>query len=284
MQAPVLCECIDARTGTIFTAGGKKPVFIMQLHNEAINEPLIKYLNCNSTTEGKYKVPHNSDFAKLYRSTIGKNPTKRFSEAHKLLNHFLGCWFIARYENAELKKGQHYLKITHIEPETPARNDTWTLDGTLKKTNKKTPFLSPEAADKQRISWGQSGENQGINGGKVGDDETPQAAISLRLAPVFHPTKTLATQGKITNTQDHPSETRSFNSDQRENINEDYQERAAIIEYEGGLSRSDAETQAQEIIRKKYNLSHAQLDDVLNRQGVDAWLRDYDGIQQGQTA
>ena len=107
---PVLCECIDVRIGEIMTPGGKNPIFILELHNEAINAPLIKYLNCDSTTQGCYTVPHNSDFAKLYRLTIGDNPTKRFSRARQLLGHFLGRWFIVGYQDAQLKKGKHYFK------------------------------------------------------------------------------------------------------------------------------------------------------------------------------
>ena len=153
-QASVLCECIDTRICTIRTAGGPQPAFIMELHSDSIPEPLIKFFNCNCTTKGQYKVPHNSAFSKLYRTTLGTNPTKRFSEAHKIFKNFRGYWFIVKYERAQLKKGQLYLKVVHIEPENPARNDAWTLDGTLKKTAKKATFTPTESEDNQGIIMG----------------------------------------------------------------------------------------------------------------------------------
>lgn len=83
----ITCECIGTRIGEIPTKGGVKPVFVVELHTDEISAPIIKYFNCDSQTKGRYTVPHNSDFAKLYRLTLGQNPTKRFSEAHKLLTH-----------------------------------------------------------------------------------------------------------------------------------------------------------------------------------------------------
>ena len=80
---------------------------------------------------------------------------------------------------------------------------------------------------------------------QVGDDETPQAAISLGLEPVFNPTKTLPIQGKTTYTQDHAPEPRFFNLNLRDGFQEYFEERAAIMEYDGGLSRVDAETAAE---------------------------------------
>ena len=94
MQASLLCECIETRIANIQTVAGVKPVFILELYNESREEQFIKYLNCNSTTKGQYKVPHNSDFAKLYRLTLGVNSTKHFSEAHKILHHFERQWFV----------------------------------------------------------------------------------------------------------------------------------------------------------------------------------------------
>ena len=157
MQEPVLCECIDTRIGTIPTAGGVKPVFIMQLQNEAIPEPLIKYFNCNLSDAGNHTVPHNSDFAKIYRSTLGDNPTKRFSKAHQLISHLSGYWFIASYERAQSRSRKQYLKVTHIKPEAPARNDAWTLDGTLKKAAKNSPFQTPKNGDEVATKWRNNG-------------------------------------------------------------------------------------------------------------------------------
>ena len=277
MQAPVLCVCIGTRIGAIFTAGGEKPVFIMELHNEAINEPLIKYLNCNSTTEGNYKVPHNSDFAKLYRLTIGDNPTKRFSKAHQLLSHFLGHRFIAKYQNAHLKKGQQYLKVTRIEPETPARNNAWTLDGTLKKTTQKIPFQPPKNGDEVATLRRRSGEIMSKNRRQVGDGETPQAAISLGLEPDFHPTKTLNTRTLShlpTNTAgdwflDLPAEARAFYNERLDILVNNFEfEKVEAVD----LAKQATEMQfAEKIAASKFSL-----------QDHDDWMRAYDGIKPRQ--
>ena len=96
-SARVVCECGDTRIGVILTPGGEKPVFIMELYAEGINEPLIKFFNCSSKTKGCYTVPHNSNFAKLYRLTRGDIPKKRFSRSHQLLGHFLESRFYATY-------------------------------------------------------------------------------------------------------------------------------------------------------------------------------------------
>lgn len=200
---PISCECISTRIGAIFTAGGDKPVFIMELHAEAISEPLIKYFNCNTTTKNRYTVSSNSDFAKLYRLTVGENPTKRFSEAKHLLSHFLESRFFANYEQASLKNGTPYFKVTQIMPELPCKNDRWTANGTLKKVSKKSKKPPPEIPAEHRKSTGQLPDYYRINTGQVPDDETPQAAISLGLEPVFNPTKTLPIQGKTTYTLDH---------------------------------------------------------------------------------
>lgn len=203
MQVPVLCECIDTRIGSIITIGGVKPVFIMQLQNEAIPEPLIKYFNCNLSEAGNHSVPHNSDFAKVYRSTIGINPTKRFSKAHQLISHLSGYWFIASYVEAQSRSRKQYLKVTHINPEAPVRNDAWTLDGSLKKAAKNSPFQTTKNGDEMATKWRRNGETMATKWRRNGDGETLDGANSLGLEAVFHPIKTLPNQDKTTNTQGH---------------------------------------------------------------------------------
>ena len=278
MQAPILCECIDTRIGTIKTAGGLQPVCIMQLHSDAIPEPLIKFLNCNSVTKGQYKVPPNSDFAKLYRSTLGTNPTKRFSEAHKILRHFSGCWFIAKYERAQLKKGQQYLKVIHIEPENPARNDAWTLDGTLKKTAKKATFMPTESEDNQGIIRGQSGDNQGIIRGQSGDGETLDDSNSLGLEAVFHPTKKRPNQGKSTNTLDHVCDADLF-VNLTDTAQGFYNDRLKVLLKNFGFESSEAETLAMQAVSTKYGQA-AYLSKQISQQNNDEWLAAFNGMEQ----
>jgi len=200
---PISCECIGTRIGAINTAGGEKPVFIMELHAEAINAPLIKYFNCNTSTKNRYTVSSNSDFAKLYRLTLGENPTKRFSEAKHLLSHFQEHRFNADYEHASLKNGTRYFKVTQIMPELSCKSDRWTANGTLKKVSRKSQKPPPEIPDEHRKSTGQLPDFYRINTGQVPDDKTLQHPKTLGLEVVFNPTKTLPTQGKTTKPLDH---------------------------------------------------------------------------------
>ncbi len=148
----------------------------------------------------QYKVPHNSDFAKLYRLTLGVNSTKHFSEAHKILHHFERQWFVVNYESAQ-SKNKKYFKVIIIAPFSPVTNDNWTLNGTLKKPSKKIRNLPKKPEEKLRIISGQQVEKARKTCGKNGEYESPNEPFLLGLEPVFYPTKTLNTQGNITNTQ-----------------------------------------------------------------------------------
>ena len=279
MQAPILCECIDIRTGAIHTTGGVKPVFVMQLHNESINEPLIKYFNCKKSTAGNYTVPHNSDLAKLYRSTIGDNPKKRYSEAHKILKHFLGYWFIAKYKQEQQTKGQVYFKVTHITPENPVINNAWTIDGTLKKTTKKTTFTRPEIADNLRIIRGQFADKQRKNSGRFADGETLQPAKILGLEPVFHPTKTLNIQSKTTNTQDHVVDARLMVNDLTDIAKGFYDERLDVLLHSFGFENIEAESLAMQAVITKLGQA-AFLPKKESEQTNDDWLKEFDSPPQ----
>ena len=204
-KATKVCQCIDVRMGQSRVQGNKlEPVFIMELYNETSDKKIIKYLNCNrSTNSSNYKVPQNSDFAKLYRSTTGDNPTKRFSKAFQLMDHFLGYWFVAEFKLYKPSKGQEYLKVSHIRPANPARNEAWTLDGTLKKTRRKAKFTPLKVGDKQAISRRPTGENEEKCRRPTGDSETLQTSKSLGLEPVSNLTNKHPVKSNITNTQDH---------------------------------------------------------------------------------
>jgi hypothetical protein len=248
----------------------------MELHSDSIPEPLIKFFNCNCTTKGRYKVPHNSAFSKLYRTTLGTNPTKRFSEAHKIFKNFRGYWFIAKYERAQLKKGQLYLKVVHIEPENPARNDAWTLDGTLKKTAKKATFTPTESEDNQGIIRGQSGDNQGIIRGQSGDRETLKASNSLGLEAVFHPTKKHHNQGKTTNTKDLTCDAQLF-INLTDTAKGFYNDRLDVLLKSFGFKNPEAETLAMQAVLKKYG-QDAYLPKPVSEQTNDEWLSEFNRL------
>lgn len=278
MQAPILCECIDIRTGAIHTTGGVKPVFVMKLHNESINEPLIKYFNCKKSTAGNYTVPHNSDFAKLYRSTIGDNPKKRFSKAHQLISHLSGYLFIAKPERSQQKNGQVYFKVTHITPANPARNDAWTLDGSLKKS-KKLPFQVIENGDEVATGRRRNGEKMAINRRQSGDGETLQPAKILELEPVFHPTKTLNIQSKTTNTQDHVVDARLMVNDLTDIAKGFYDERLDVLLHSFGFENIEAESLTMQAVIAKLGQA-AFLPKKESEQTNDDWLKEFDSPPQ----
>ena len=278
MQAPVLCECIDTRIGNIPTAGGVKPVFIMQLQNEAIPEPLIKYFNCNLSDAGNHTVPHNSDFAKIYRSTLGDNPTKRFSKAHQLISHLSGYWFIASYERAQSRSRKQYLKVTHIKPEAPARNDAWTLDGTLKKAAKNSPFQTPENGDEMATDWRQSGETMATDWRRHGDGETLEAAKPLGLEAVFHPTKKRPNQGKTTNTLSHVCDAHLFTT-LTDTAKGFYNDRLDVLLKSFGFENPEAEIVAMKDVIIKYGQA-AYLPKLASEQTNDEWLTEFNSVEQ----
>lgn len=184
----VLCECVDARKGTISTAGGFKPVFIMELRAEGLKLPLIKYFNVRLTPAGSYAIPHNGDFAKLYRLTIGDSPRKRFSEAQKLLKHFLGHSFNVEYEYSFQRKGESYFKVTHIEPVNPLMSEAWTETGMMIKVFK------------SRTNRGQVEDKLGIFRGQVADNKSLQGAKTLGLQPFSIPQKHFPQEHRHTDT------------------------------------------------------------------------------------
>lgn len=128
---PAQCECVSAKTATIKTPGGQKPIFILELLTDDGKE-VIKYLNVKKLPSGNYSAAKESDFAKLYRLAIGDNPTKRFSKAQQLLSHFHGVKFIVSFEEHKASNNTLYFKATNIQPAVPIIRDEWTASGQLK--------------------------------------------------------------------------------------------------------------------------------------------------------
>jgi hypothetical protein len=157
----VLCVCVDVRKGAINVGNVLRPVFIMQLHSDGIELQIIKFFNAKWTKAGNYTVRHNSDFAKLYRLTVGENPTKRFSEAQKLMKHFLGHSFIIEGEQVMQNRSGAYLKVDKIKPVDPIKSDSWDETGGQKHV--------PKRRGKLGKIRGNLVENPGKFGGKSGE-------------------------------------------------------------------------------------------------------------------
>lgn len=120
--------CVNTKTGFIKTAGGKKPVLILELADE-FGEVYVKFFNCNLTLKGNYTSPKNSDFARLYRITTGIEPGNRLSRSNKLLSHFLGKKLVIKYNQFLDRNDGFYSKVVNIKPALPVVNDDWTSSG-----------------------------------------------------------------------------------------------------------------------------------------------------------
>lgn len=183
MNQAVLCECVEWKQSISNINGIGQQSFVLDLCIVDSGEMLVKYLNCNSTTPNRYTVKHNGDFAKLYRLTLGSNPTKRFSDAGKLVSHFLGCRFYAEYKTAMGKNKMVYSKVVSLRPEKPILSEAWTSTGMVKKARKG----SHKPAEYPWNIGGLSVDERWIIGGLSVDEETLQAANSLGLEGVFNP-------------------------------------------------------------------------------------------------
>ena len=182
MNQSVLCECVEWKQSISNINGIIQHSFVLDLCVVDTGEMLVKYLNCNSTTPNRYTVKHNGDFAKLYRLTLGSNPTKRFSDAGKLVSHFLDCRFFAEYKKTVAKNKIVYSKVVSLRPEKPILNDSWTSTGMVKKTRKG----GYKTEEYQRKSSGLLADKQRKSSGLLADCKTLQGANSLGLEAVFN--------------------------------------------------------------------------------------------------
>lgn len=130
---PTKCECIEAKTGSVKTAGGKKDTIILTLVDIESNQELVFFINAVKNKSANYSVPRQGKFAKLYRLTTGENPSSRFSKAQQLMKHFIGKDFICEYETAKSTKGHCYNKVTSITPANAQQSDEWLSSGFTRK-------------------------------------------------------------------------------------------------------------------------------------------------------
>lgn len=140
----ILVQCVATRIATILVSAGIKPIFVIDLISES-GEIFTKFFNIDRTPAGNYTVKRNSDFAKLYRITIGISPAGGFFRCDRILDHLLGHHFLVDYQLKDSKKRGEYLKVTSIYPQHPIVTDSWTLTGQLIKTVRKNPCGNPAA-------------------------------------------------------------------------------------------------------------------------------------------
>jgi hypothetical protein len=148
---PALCECVEARIASIRINGSIKPVFILELYDPKLQLTAIKWLGVIKTPKGSYSAKENSDFAKLYRLTVGYVPKSRYSKVQQLKKHFVGYQFIAEFEPAKGANGDDYLKVIKIAPLNPIITDGWFSDGRIRDKNWKP------TGNELEINWKKSG-------------------------------------------------------------------------------------------------------------------------------
>nr|WP_305907704.1 hypothetical protein [Methylomarinum sp. Ch1-1]MDP4520477.1 hypothetical protein [Methylomarinum sp. Ch1-1] len=157
-------QCVASKIGASHTQGGVKSVFVLELADVSTGELSIKFFNVELTKNGNYTVGRNSDFAKLYRLTIGENHSKRFSRANQLLSHFHGFEFSITDEVSKGQNGKRFKKVTKILPKHPVISDDWTPTGMLKMK----PRKRPKSADSKGNEKAKSRQQVGKKRQKVG--------------------------------------------------------------------------------------------------------------------
>lgn len=119
----------------------------------------IKYFNTFKKKSNNFSVPHNGDFAKLYRITFGEDPVARYSKVQQLMNHFIGHEFFIDYVIASFSGGQEYQKVKNIHPVSPINNTgEWTNTGIRIPKPKKPIKRTGKGLDKIQIKTGQRQE------------------------------------------------------------------------------------------------------------------------------
>lgn len=136
--------CIGVRKGCIATGRGKAPVAIMELESDGMTA--LKFFNLRITKSKVLAVSRNSDFAKLYRLSVGINPTNRFSRVTTLFKHLVGIEFQCTTVHDTDKKGAEFYKVTSIKPLVPHVHDSWTATGSELKRPPKQKQQAPQNA------------------------------------------------------------------------------------------------------------------------------------------
>lgn len=169
---PAECECINAHISSVNTSGGYKPVITLTLFIHDLNRKLVYFCNVNKAAISKknYSAKPNSNFAKLYRLTIGKNP--KFSKSQQLMKHLIGEWFRCEYCQDKDKNGLPYYKVTDIAPLEPNVDGNWTFNGEL--VRRKKSAENPINPDREKQH--PTGTDVAPNWQPIGTDLAPSTA------------------------------------------------------------------------------------------------------------
>ena len=184
---PALCVCIEVRIGNISINGSVKPVFILELLDLKTDLIGIKWLPVNKSKKHGYSVKHDSNFAKLYRLSTGYVSKARYSKAEQLLQHFIGCKFIAEFENKQGTNGKDYLRVKTIEPVNPFITEGWFSDGRLRDKNWKPTGNGLEINGKKSGNGLETGKAENPHLNLVSPtNSTPLKDIASKIEPYTH--------------------------------------------------------------------------------------------------
>ena len=175
----ICCECVNARTGTIKTQGGNKDVLILELVDDC-GEIYIKFFGANRTKKGNLCVNKNSDFARLYRLSTGRNQVSRFSRCSELLCHLINYQFVISWVDSVGAKGKKYKKVATIAPQDPVITDGWTLTGHLRR-NVRAGLKKPEGIQSKTLAK----HNKILNSNMASDLDT--TGLEGDLNPIQDP-------------------------------------------------------------------------------------------------
>jgi hypothetical protein len=131
---------------------------------------VVAFFNVKKTKKGFYTVGHKSRFAKLYRSTIGDNPSRLKGKAHQLVKHFIGEQFYVDYKEALRDDRSLYFKATDISPIKPIETKEWFSNGELK-AKARGRYVTKK--NKNRTLRGKEQENKWKNAGNELETASP---------------------------------------------------------------------------------------------------------------
>jgi hypothetical protein len=168
-----VCDCLNVRV--INPKGNIKPSLVLDLRINDTKVDVVKFLPIEITPKGYYKVNHDSDFAKLFRLTTGKNPVAKYSNIRKIWNQFIEYEFNIEYEIENSGSNKEYLKATSINPVNPVLTDEWSITGKLAKKRRTRATKTKYSEGNEKVIIGKdNGNYKDIIGKDLGNDKSLQ--------------------------------------------------------------------------------------------------------------
>lgn len=125
--------------------GGHRASVVLFLEELESGAQFTKYFNVQFSKQGNPKFRMNSDFLKLYRITMGKNPVNQYHKVKQLIKHLHNQEFEISYTSSKSKKGELYNKVTKINPIDPiVIEGEWSPHGLLLLPKRKR-FIPPHS-------------------------------------------------------------------------------------------------------------------------------------------